>query len=75
MTQEMLKIVRVSYGKDSTPLGKREYMMVGGSPVGFVSDWLTIAKNNNLDGLIIHEKDGTTREVIDEEKLGVEDDE
>ena len=64
MTQDMLKIVRVSYGKDDTPLDKREYIMVGGSPVGFVSDWLTVAKKHNLKGVIIHEKDGTTREEM-----------
>lgn len=64
MTQNLLKIVRVSYGKDSTPVDRREYMMVGGSPVGFANEWLTVAKNNKLDGIVIHEKDGTTREVM-----------
>ena len=57
-----LVIQRVSYGRKDTPINQREYKLIGGSPVGFISDWKQYAKENGFNNLIIGEKNGEIKE-------------
>lgn len=59
---ETLTIKRVSYGKKDTPLDKREYRaFIQGqwSPVGTIADWKDFARKQDIDELLIMDKDFT----------------
>ena len=52
-----LKIRRVVYGKESTPVEDREYNALGVpfSPVGTVKEWEKFAKEKGMDGVEVIE--------------------
>ena len=67
----MATISRVSYGRDDTPVDKREYRVDSlgtDSPVGFISDWKDYAVERGLSGLRVIEKDGSVSYKIFESK-------
>jgi hypothetical protein len=49
--KNILKVKRVIYGKDSTPIDLREYRLTEGSPVGTRKDWEQVALENGYDGV------------------------
>jgi len=61
MEKDLLRIVRVSYATDNIPINKREYRITREGPVGRISDWEEFAKENDFKGLLIIEKDGSSR--------------
>lgn len=58
---KVFPLVRVSYGKKSTPKKDREYKMqlYSGSPVGTIKEWKKFGKKSGVDKLHINESDGS----------------
>ncbi len=57
---KIMKVTRVSYGKEITKLKDREYRKLGSlsSPVGTSKDWKIFANNNGFDLVEFKELDG-----------------
>ena len=57
---KVFPLVRVPYGKKSTPKKDREYKLQGGnSPVGTIQEWKQFGKKSGVDKLHINEMDGS----------------
>lgn len=53
-----LTLTRVPYGTKKTPKSQREYVMVGGSPVGTIQEWKDFAKKSGIKKLEVSDMDG-----------------
>ena len=60
---KILKMKRVSYGSDKTPIELREYCITFGSAVGCQDEAIQLAKDLGCTEIGFTEKDGTTRKV------------
>jgi len=73
MSDILLRLVRVSYGLDSTPVADREYKLKyprrysDGSPVGTMAEWETFASEAGYEGLSLEEKNGSVTERLFDE--------
>ena len=57
---KVFPLVRVPYGKKSTPKKDREYKhQLGSSPVGTIKEWKAFGKKSGVDKLHINESDGS----------------
>ena len=64
---KVLPIKRVSYGKLNPKLAKdkREYMLLGGSPVGTIKEWKKFAKGSGYDSLDVQDVDEKFEVTLD----------
>ena len=65
-TKPTLHLIRVFYGKDSTPKNKREYRVMGmfSGPVGTKSEWAQWALANGFGRVVIKELTEVQKERI-----------
>ena len=61
MMTKVLKVKRVSYGKESTPTEDREYRY-GLSQVGNMNEWKDFGKDNGFTKVVFKENNGETWE-------------
>ena len=61
---DLLRVYRVPYGKEDTPIEDREYQINSSCPVGNKKEWLEFAKKKGFKGVRFVDKEGVTFEFV-----------